>query len=147
MGDDLNEIQFAGFRVGETCYAVDIMRIREVIPPQPIAPLRFSSRLYDGFIAIRGSVAPVIDLRGRFSISGPEDYGPAVKFVVVACAGHLLALVVDDATGIITVPVNAIRQPADTNVAGMVDHLLGAVLADDILYLLLDIDSFPAVSP
>ena len=38
-GNPTTKIQLAVFRIGETSYALDIMRIKEVINPLPITPV------------------------------------------------------------------------------------------------------------
>ena len=60
------EIQLACFRVGEEMYALDIMRIKEIIRPQKLTPVPKAPRFIEGVINLRGAVIPVVDLRKRF---------------------------------------------------------------------------------
>src|SRR5512147_1833810 len=66
MNTDIHEIQIACFRLGDDVYAVDIMRIKEIIRPQKLTSLPKSPSFVEGVLNLRGTVIPVIDLRKRF---------------------------------------------------------------------------------
>ena len=73
------EIQLAAFYVGAEEYAIDIMRIREILnPAQRSSPLRLvrvpkAPPFVDGVVSLRGTILPIIDMRKRFDASPPED--------------------------------------------------------------------------
>jgi purine-binding chemotaxis protein CheW len=50
MNSDVREIQVACFRLKDDLYAVDIMRIKEIIRPQKLTPLPQAPPFIDGII-------------------------------------------------------------------------------------------------
>ncbi|MRR37700.1 hypothetical protein EG829_24210, partial [bacterium] len=50
------EIQLACFRVGDVYYALDILRIREIIRPQKLTPIPRAPEFVEGVINLRGAV-------------------------------------------------------------------------------------------
>ncbi len=86
--------QLACFYVGAQQYALDIMRIKEIINPVPIAKVPNAPEFIEGVIELRGAFFAVIDLRRRFGL----EAGPLTresKIIVVTLAGQNIGLVVD----------------------------------------------------
>lgn len=140
MEGAVTHIQLTCFSLRDKLFAVDIMRIREILVPQKLSPLPCSSDLLEGVISLRGAVIPVMNMRKRFGISDPED-APAGKLLIVTLVRQLLALVVDDVMEIITVPVDDIMPPILMTAGVGMEFLLGVCLSHDRVYMILDIDS------
>ncbi|MBK5275479.1 MAG: chemotaxis protein CheW [Desulfuromonadales bacterium] len=140
MDRDNRYIQLACFNLGETLFAVDIMRIREIILPQKLSALPGTSQLLEGVINLRGAVIPVMDMRKRFGISAAPDYRTG-KLLIVSLARQKLALAVDNVMEVITVPAVDIKPPRDIIAGFGLEHLLGVCLSDDRVFMILDIDS------
>jgi purine-binding chemotaxis protein CheW len=138
--NDINEIQMACFRLGEDLYAIDIMRIKEIIRPQKLSNLPKAPIFIDGVINLRGMVIPVIDLRKRFDM--PErPLDSSTRLLIVKVAGQAMGLVVDDVTEVITVPLKDIKPPPTVAEGGVYDYLLGVCLAKDAMVMLLNLDT------
>jgi purine-binding chemotaxis protein CheW len=87
-------VQLCKFVVGGQEYAIDIMRVKEIINPLPITPVPGAPGFMEGVIELRGLILPVVDLRKRFGL----EAGPPTrqnKYVLVALDGRIVALVVD----------------------------------------------------
>jgi len=133
-------IELACLCIGTTQFAVDIMRIREILVPQKLSPLPGTSDLLEGVINLRGTVIPVMNMRKRFGMPAMEEV-PSGKLLVVSLVGQLLALAVDDVMEVISVPVSEIKPPIQ-NVSGVgMEFLLGVCLSQDRVFMILDIDS------
>lgn len=140
MYSDINEIQVACFTIGENLYAVDIMRIREIIRPQKLTSLPKAPPFVEGVINLRGSVLPVIDLRKRFDLP-LREFDSSVRLLIVRVSKQLLGLVVDNVTEVITIPVKDIKPPPQV-VGGIgAKYLVGVCLAKESLIILLNIDT------
>ena len=133
-------IQLACFSLGDRLFAVDIMRIREILVPQKLSPLPCSSDLLDGVIDLRGSVIPVMNLRKRFGMP-IFDGEHAGKLLIVSLVGQLLALAVDEVIEVISVPVEDIKPPVQMVSGAGMDFLLGVCLSNKRVFMILDIDS------
>jgi purine-binding chemotaxis protein CheW len=105
-GDPL--VQLCTFRVGGEDYAVDIMRVREVIHPLPVTPVPRAPAFVEGVFRLRGEVIPVIDVRKRFGLpAGP--LGRRSRYVIVNVAGRRLGLVVDEVCEVVRLARSEIR--------------------------------------
>jgi purine-binding chemotaxis protein CheW len=104
---DSELVQLAAFRVGNEEYVVDIMRVREIIRPVPITPVRKGPRVVEGVINLRGAVIPVIDLRRRFDL--PAEDHPGRKIVIAHVEGRMIGLIVDGVTEVVRLQRSAIR--------------------------------------
>lgn len=140
MNRDILDIQLACFSLGDNLFAVDIMRIKEIIQPQKLSALPKASQTLDGVINLRGAVIPVMDLRKRFGMP-PLEKNLTGKLLIVSLARQTLALVVDAVMEVITVPVKEIKAPLDNSLGVGMEYLLGVCLSNDQVFMLLDIDS------
>jgi len=91
------EIQLACFRVGSELYALDIMRIKEIIRPQKLTPVPKAPSFIEGVINLRGVVIPVADLRKRFEQTVTETHRKN-RIVICSLAGRIVGLLVDEVT-------------------------------------------------
>ena len=94
--DPEQELRLATFAVGEDLYAIDIMRIREIVRPLPVTPVPKAPAGMVGVIDLRGQVLPLFDLRLRFDLPprGADQLGH-VRQLVVSLDGRELGIVVD----------------------------------------------------
>lgn len=145
MNSDIKNIQVACFRLNDDLYAVDIMRIKEIIRPQKLTPLPQSPAFIEGIINLRGAVIPVIDLRKRFDMPARELTG-STRLLIVRLSAQTIGLVVDDVTEVITVPVKDIKAPPVVSEGVVVNHLLGVCLSGNDMVMLLDIDRLLTIS-
>jgi purine-binding chemotaxis protein CheW len=140
MDSDMQDIQLACFNLGDNLFAIDIMRIKEIILPQKLSNLPRESSLLEGVINLRGSVIPVMDMRKRFGMP-TAPAGKTGKLLIVSLARQILALAVDNVMEVITVQAKNIKPPLDTAEGIGMDHLLGVCLSDNRVFMILDIDS------
>ncbi|HBA72091.1 MAG: chemotaxis protein CheW [Geobacteraceae bacterium GWC2_55_20] len=140
MEGDLNDIQLACFSLGDKLFAVDIMRIREILLPQKLSSLPRASELLDGVINLRGSVIPVMNMRKRFSMPAGENIKTG-KLLIVSLAKQMLALMVDDVMEVITVPARDIKPPILLSSDVGMEYLVGVCLSNERVFMILNVDS------
>lgn len=140
MNEDILEIQLACFNLDEKLFAVDIMRIKEIIMPQKLSSLPRDSQILEGVINLRGNVIPVMDMRKRFGM--PQVCSSTTgKLLIVSLARNTLALAVDSVLEVITVSVKDLKPPFDASIGVGIQHLLGVCLSGVRVFMILDIDS------
>ena len=121
-------VQLCTFQVGPESYVLDIMRIREIINPLPVTPVRRSSPIVEGVIDLRGEVIPVVDLRRMLGVEVSERTR-STKQIIASVGRRVIGLVVDSMGRVIVVPKREIRQlpalnPEEGRVfPGVVNHL------------------------
>jgi purine-binding chemotaxis protein CheW len=92
-----------------------------------------------GAIDVQGSVVPVLSLRRRFGLAQSE-IGPDDQFVLARTASRAVALVIDEAQGVIEHPAGAIID--STEILPGVGHFRGVIKLEDGLVLIHDLDKF-----
>jgi purine-binding chemotaxis protein CheW len=113
-GDDL--VQLAAFRIGAEEYAVDIMKIQEIIHPLRITKVPKAPRFVEGVVELRGAILPVVDLRKRFD--APLETTRATKYIIVRLAGRLVGLVVDAVREVLRVPRKEVKPTPEFGAMG-----------------------------
>jgi purine-binding chemotaxis protein CheW len=121
--------QLCAFRVGGEDYAIDIMRVREIIHPLPITPVPRAPVFVEGVVRLRGDVIPVLDVRKRLAL----PTAPATRksrFLVVNVAGRRIALVVDEVREVLRLPRSEIRPAPSLGSIGGPRFFLGVCGGD-----------------
>jgi len=139
MNSALQEIQLVCFRLGNSLFAIDIMRVREIIQPQELSSLPTPARFLEGVVNLRGSVIPVMNMRRRFGMS-ETGRGESGALVIVKLARQQLALDVDEVLEVITVPVDGISPPMEIEDGVGVECIIGVCLHHAHVYMLLGVD-------
>jgi len=138
-GAGRQEVQLACFRIGTEMYALDIMRIKEIIRPQRLTPVPKAPEFVEGVINLRGTVIPVVDLRKRFE-NTEAMIGQKTRVIICSLSNRLLGLVVDEVAEVRRFSRKEI-QPAPHFLKGKdAEFFIGVCRRDDDLILLLNLD-------
>jgi purine-binding chemotaxis protein CheW len=122
-------VQLCTFRIGEEDYAIDIMRVREIIHPLPITPVPRAPVFVEGVVRLRGEVIPVLDVRKRLGV----EVRPASRksrFLVVNVAGRRIGLVVDEVCEVLRLPRSELRAAPPLGPPGGPRFFLGVCGGD-----------------
>lgn len=131
-------VQLCAFRVGDEEYALDIMRIDEILQPHPTTRVVGAPEWVMGVINLRGTIVPVVNLRQRLG-SGPVSTKLKPRFIVCRIGRRRAALAVDGVTEVVRVRLDELK-PAPTMVGGAHSKYVAGVFGPpDRLRLLLDI--------
>jgi len=131
--------QYLAFRLGETDYALPLLRIVEIRLVPAIRPVPGTPPHIPGVIDVRGVVVPVVDL--RVVVGVPAAFDRFTVAVVVKHVWDMVALVVDGVTGVRDLPAGAL-EPLGAAGVGVGTPLVAAVArAADGLLLVLDVDA------
>ena len=133
------EVQLACFRIGSELYAIDIMRIKEIIRPQKLTPIPKAPSFIEGVINLRGVVIPVADLRKRFD-QPISEANRKNRIVVCSLSGRIIGLMVDEVTEVKRFGRQDIA-PAPQFIDGPEAHyFLGVARRDEDLIMLIDLE-------
>ena len=158
-------LQLVAFCVGDGRYALDIMRIKEIINPVPVTQVPKAPAFIEGVIELRGAILPIVDLRKRFDLEATPPTR-ATKFLIVGIdvggKRMIVGLVVDGVLEPLRVTRDMIRpapqlaQGAEAYFSGVVQRRRDARATerraqprqgadgdagDDRIFMLLDIDA------
>lgn len=130
------QVQLCALRVGGDHYAVDIMRVEEILHPAPVTKVPGAPALIEGVVQLRGAVLPVLDVRRALGFAHLEPLGRLARLVVCRVGERRLGLLVDAVTGVLKVELGELK-PAPSAAASAV--VPGLLRHQERLYLLLDV--------
>lgn len=134
-----------GFTVGDVHYAVDILRVREIIAPLAVVQVPHAPPAVLGVCDHRGEVVPVLDLRQRFGLAATVATR-RTKWIVVEFGSRLVGFVVDGVTEVFGAGPNAQRSVPQLG-AGDVERGISAVYSHEShLVFVLDVERIAAVT-
>ena len=128
-----------GFLVGDVRYAVDILKVREIINPLPIVELPQSPPAVLGVADHRGEVVPIVDLRTRFGLAS-ADATRRTKWIVVMLEDRSVGLVVDAVTDVFGEGVDALRAVPKLSSGDRARGISAVYARDDGLTFVIDVD-------
>ena len=132
-----------GFLVGDVRYAVDILRVREIINPLPVVPLPHAPPVVIGVADHRGQVVPVIDLRRRFALPTAEPTR-RTKWIIVRAGDRAAGLVVDAVTDVFGAGTHDQRQVPELGVGDSARGISAVYSHDASLVFVIDVDRIAA---
>lgn len=135
--EDAEFVQLVTFNLGSELFALEILKVQEIIRVFPITPVPHCPPFVDGVITLRGKIVPVVDLRSRFGMRRAER-GPATRIVVVGVGPVLLGLVVDRVHEV-TRLVRAEIEPAGAVGGAPNDYVMGVGNLEGRLVTLVDV--------
>ncbi len=138
MTDDGALVQLATFLLGGEEYALDIMRIKEIIHPLKITPVPKVPAFIEGVIELRGAILPIVDLRKRFDLPAPPP-ARSTKYVIVGIEGRIVGLVVDGVGEVLRIGRAEVRASPLTS-GDAARYFSGVCHHEGRIIMILDID-------
>ncbi len=133
---------YLAFRLSDEVYAIDILRIREIIEysvPTSVPMMPASVR---GVINLRGAVVPIIDLSIRFGRAATAT-GKRTCFVIVevehAGALHVLGLMVDGVNAVMEIGADSIDEAPSFGTRVNTEFIAGMARVNGRFVIILDV--------
>jgi purine-binding chemotaxis protein CheW len=140
--------KYLSFQLAEEDYAIQVLRVREIVKLQHITSVPETPPEVKGVINLRGRIIPVIDLRLKFGMPG-QDYDHHTCIIVVEPQGTEhgpIGIVVDEVSDVLTLTEADIQNTPDFGGGFTSPYLLGMAKVQDRVKILLDIDSVLATA-
>lgn len=138
--EGLEVIQLVGLKLGDEEYAIDVLKIQEIIRTVEITSVPRTEGFVLGVMNLRGKVIPVIDLRIRFSLE-KMDFDKETRIIVVKFETENIGFVVDEVTEVIRINRNMVEPTPPLIGSVGQEYILGICKYQERLIILLDIDS------
>ena len=134
------EKRFCTFFLGEECYGIDILTVREINRKVQITPARGAPPTVRGFLNLRGQIVTVIDPAVRLGYAKRELL-PTSRLVILKTNAdlerlgladletddELAGLWIDRISDVISIGADQI-SPAPPDQSGKNDHLIAAIV-------------------
>jgi len=102
--------QYLAFHLGDEEYALDIMRISEIIKAREFTDIPRAPSFILGIISLRGVVVPVFDLRCRLNL-GVSELMPTTRIVVCQHEEVSVGLLVDSINQVVNLVDDEVEPP------------------------------------
>ncbi len=145
-------VQLAAFTVGDEHYALDIMRIKEIINPLKITSVPKAPAFIEGVVELRGAILPVVDMRNRFDLPATAPTR-ATKYLIVsidrvaakpgaeAPGRWIVGLIVDGVHEVLRVPKSEIRAAPAMALNADARYFSGVCHHRQRIVMVLDLDA------
>ena len=128
---------------GET-FAIPVAHVNEIIDPLPITRVPNADTFAPGLINVRGSIAPLVDMRSRLGMP-PSEPGETSRVLV-------LDLMLDGEATRVAMMADSVDDIAETSIADLeavpelgvrwpTEYLKGVAKRDGKLVILLDVET------
>jgi purine-binding chemotaxis protein CheW len=135
--------KYLSFKLEKEEFAIQVLRIREIMGIQEIMPVPQTPIYVRGVINLRGKVIPVIDLRLKFGMPHVEPTSRTSIIVTqVDCENGRMTMgtIVDGVTEVLTLQPGDIEDAPDSGEGARTPYLLGRVKIKGRVKTLLDIN-------
>lgn len=135
--------KFLTFRLGDECYAIPILKIREIIGMMAITKIPRLPKFIKGVINLRGKIIPVVDLRIKFGLE-EKPYDERTSIIVMEIQTQnttkVNGVVVDTVQEVMDIPDSSIEPPPQYGDDANQEFLTGMGKVNEDVIMLLDVD-------
>ena len=128
-------LQYIGFHLHGSEYAIPITKVREIINLPEITTLPDSPSYLQGVTNLRGSVIPIVNIKRLMQL--PETEQSAPKVIVIASGKMTFGVLVDDITGVENIEDSSIESPESMR-HGRTEQVEGVAKLGNRLVVLLE---------
>jgi len=136
-------IQYLTFRLADELFALDIVKVREVLDFTTITKVPRTPDYMQGVINLRGSVVPVVDLRLKLGMTRAEKtVHTCVIIVEVELGGEnvVMGAMADAVQEVLDLEPEQIEPPPNLGTRRNMDFIRGMGRPADEFIIILDID-------
>ena len=131
--------KFLTFFFDDEEYAIEILKVQEIIGVMPITPVPRTPEYLLGVINLRGKVIPVIDLRARFGMD-TVAWTEETCIIVMQIDEAQMGMMVDKVSEVLDIAAGEIEDTPSFGAEVNTDYIMGIGKAEGKVRLLLDID-------
>jgi len=135
--------KYLTFRLAREEFAIQVLRVREIMGLQDITAVPQTPQYMKGVINLRGKIVPVIDLRSKFGFPEVEATPTTCIIVVQLHSGRetlLMGLLVDAVSEVLNFAAGDIENTPDFGKGVSTPYLLGIAKMKGAVKILLNID-------
>ncbi len=130
--------KFLSFFLGAEEYAIEILKVQEIIGLLPITPVPKMPSYVRGVLNLRGKIVPIMNLRVRFGLPTVEDTEETC-IIVIQEENHLMGIVVDKVSEVADIETKQIEQVPSFGITGSSEYLSGIGKLTESVKMILDV--------
>jgi purine-binding chemotaxis protein CheW len=132
------------FRLGGEGYALEVMRVQEVLDMQALTEVPGGPKFLLGVINLRGHVVPVYDLRLPFGLTKEDRSGRAPCVLIVESSSgsdvQITGLLVDRVSDVLEFSPEDVQAAPQLGLGKATPYVRGLIRHQDAFLLVLDVD-------
>ncbi len=132
--------QFVTFIIGSEIYAVDVLRVHEIIGMTDITHVPNSLPFMKGVINLRGSVVPVVDMRIKMDMD-VRGYDQYTVIIIIEVKGRLIGMIVDTVADVAEIATESLQETPHFSANIERDYIKCIGKTGDNLVIILDVDN------
>lgn len=130
--------KFLSFFLGNEEYAIQILKVQEIIGLLPITPVPRMPNYVRGVLNLRGKIVPIMNLRVRFGLPSVDDTEETC-IIVIQEENHLMGIVVDKVSEVADIETSQIDQVPSFGITGKSEYLSGIGKLGESVKMILDV--------
>jgi purine-binding chemotaxis protein CheW len=131
--------EFLSFTLGAEEYGIDILAVQEIRGYDAVTRIPDAPEYIKGLVNLRGTIAPVVDLRLRFKL-GRADYDHLTVMIVLNVGGRVVGIVVDSVCDVVPLTAEQIAPPPAFGSTFDSSYLQGLASVSERMLILVDIE-------
>ncbi|MEH7445089.1 chemotaxis protein [Bacillus sp. JJ1122] len=133
-----NELEIVEFSIGENKFAINVMKVKEILNPVPVVAIPHAHPFVEGIMELRGEVLPVVDVAAALGLpSSPHAH--LDKFVVAEFNQQKTVFHVHSVTQIHRISWGQIEKPSEIY-QGAESQVIGVIKLGGQMILFLDFE-------
>lgn len=120
-------------------YAIELLKVQEVIAPTVSTPLPFSPKHFVGLLNLRGQLIPVIDLRVKLNMQTKKESSEKA-IVILNLQNAVVGIVVDSVDSVETFQDEQLSEAPETDRNVSMDFVKNVAKKQKELVLILDLE-------
>jgi two-component system chemotaxis response regulator CheV len=133
-----NELEIVEFSIGENRFAINVMKVKEILNPVPVVAIPHAHPFVKGIMELRGEVLPVIDVAKALGL--PESIQPQLdKFIVAEFNQQKTVFHVHAVSQIHRISWGQIEKPSEMY-QGTESQVIGVIKLQGQMVLFLDFE-------
>ncbi|MYL70769.1 response regulator [Halobacillus litoralis] len=137
-----NELEIVEFGIGNNRFGINVIKVKEILNPQPVTKIPHSHKSVEGIIEIRGEVVPVVDVAHALRFS-PSENPRQDKFILTEFNKTKIVFHVHTVTQIHRISWEQIEKP-NKMYQGLETQITGVIKMNEDMLLLLDFEKVVA---
>jgi purine-binding chemotaxis protein CheW len=137
--------KYLSFTLGDGEYAIEILKVQQVIQMQPITRLPRSPKFIRGLINLRGKVIPILNLHNKFNMSmqAAEELTKTCVVIVEISdrqSSLIVGIIIDEVKEVMEVTEEMLTDKPEIGQSKSAKHIIGAVRIGGKVRFILDLN-------
>jgi len=135
--------KYLSFALGNGEYAVDILKIQQIIQMQQITRIPRAPKFIRGVLNLRGKVVPILSLHSKFNMPPIEETGKTCILIAEISDRQsvlIVGIIIDEVKEVMDINKEMLTDKPDAGASKSAKHIVGAVRIGDKVRFLLDLN-------